>query len=109
MNGPFATSQVVLRAVLESPENIVIFALDREYRYLAFNENHARTMHSIWGVTLHVGDDMLALLSRKDDRDKARRNFDRALAGESFTLIEEYGEEQRSRRFYRDAYSPIRD
>jgi two-component system cell cycle sensor histidine kinase/response regulator CckA len=102
-------SQAVLRAILESPQDIVIFALDREYRYLAFNQNHACTIKHIWGVEIQVGDDMLALIGRGDDREKARRNFDRALAGESFTLVEEYGDERIQRRTYENIYSPIRD
>ncbi len=107
--GHFDKSQAVLRAVLESPPGIVIFALDRNYQYLAFNENHARTIKSIWGETVAPGVNMLDLIKREDDREKARRNFDRALAGESFTLHEAYGDEQLERRFYEDAYSPIRD
>src|SRR5687768_16549394 len=41
------TRQYILRAVLESPRDIVIFALDAEYRYLAFNEAHRRTIAAI--------------------------------------------------------------
>ena len=107
MTGAFQQSQAVLRAVLESPPDIVIFALDREYRYLAFNQNHARAIKSIWGVDVRVGDSMLEVIGRIDDRDKARRNFDRALAGEHFTLREEYGDERMQRRIYDDTYSPI--
>jgi two-component system cell cycle sensor histidine kinase/response regulator CckA len=97
----------VMRAILESPPGIVIFALDRDYRYLAFNQNHARTMMGIWGVAIGVGDRMLDLIGRPDDREKARHNFDRALAGESFTIREEYGDERMQRRIYDDVYSPI--
>jgi hypothetical protein len=109
MGGWSEQPQVMLRAILESPPGIVIFALDAEYRYMAFNENHARTMKHIWGVDIEVGDRMLALIARDDDRDKAQRNFDRALRGESFTLIEEYGSERMQRRSYENVYSPIRD
>ncbi len=105
----FRKPRAVLRAILESPQGIVIFALDERYRYLAFNQNHARTMKLIWGVDIHVGDCMLDLIGRDDDREKARRNFDRALAGESFTIVEEYGDESMHRRVYEDVYSPIRD
>jgi signal transduction histidine kinase/CheY-like chemotaxis protein len=52
---------------------------------------------------------MLSLIGRDDDRAKARANFDRALSGESFTLIEEYGDASKDRRFYEDTYSPVRD
>ncbi len=99
--------QAVLQAILESPKGIVIFALDREYRYLAFNENHARTMEQIWGVRLRLGDSILELMGREDDREKARKNFDRVLAGESFSIVEEYGDEKFKRRYYEDVYSPI--
>jgi signal transduction histidine kinase/CheY-like chemotaxis protein len=109
MSGRFQQQQAVLRGILESPRGIVIFALDREYRYLAFNENHARTMKHIWAVDIRVGDCMLDLIGRDDDRAKARNNFDRALAGESFTLIEEYGDERIHRAVYQDVYSPVRD
>lgn len=97
----------MLRALIESPQTIVIFALDRQYRYLAFNENHARTMRQIWGVQISVGANMLQLIGRDDDRERARRNFDRALAGESFSVIEEYGDTRMDRRTYEDVYSPV--
>jgi two-component system cell cycle sensor histidine kinase/response regulator CckA len=107
--GPFEKSQAVLRAILESPQGIVIFALDREYRYLAFNENHARTIKLIWGETISVGLNMLDVIKREDDREKAKANFDRALGGESFTLREAFGDEQLERRYYEDSYYPIRN
>jgi signal transduction histidine kinase/CheY-like chemotaxis protein len=107
--GRFQQPEAVLRALIESPEQIVIFALDRQYRYLAFNQNHARTMKQIWGVQIAVGADMLQLIGRDDDREKARKNFDRALAGESFSVIEEYGDTRMERRFYEDTYSPVYD
>lgn len=105
----FQQPEAVLRALIESPEGMVIFALDRQYRYLAYNQNHARTMKQIWGVQIGVGIDMLSVIGREDDRVKARANFDRALAGENFTLIEEYGDTRMERRFYEDTYSPVRD
>ncbi len=105
----FRQTEAVLRSVLESPPGMVIFALDTEYRYLAFNQNHARTMQQIWGVRIGVGLNMLELIGRDDDRAKARLNFDRALAGASFTLIEEYGDTRMDRRVYEDVYSPVLD
>lgn len=108
MNSLSCLPEAVLSAILESPPNIVIFALDRQFRYLAFNQNHARTMRQIWGADIRVGDDMLALIQRDDDRDKARRNFERALAGESFVVEEEYGSESMLRAVYENCYSPIR-
>ncbi len=104
------TQDYILKAILESPRDIVIIALDREYRYLAFNDAHRRVMKQIWNVDIHVGQNMLyEVVRREDDRAKAKQNFDRALAGEHFVVIEEFGDEKLSRRYYEDTYGPIRD
>lgn len=97
----------VLRSVVESPKNVIIFALDREYRYLVFNENHFQTMKAIWGAEISVGSCMLDYIKNSDDKVKAKVNFDRALAGESFIIEEEYGDSELERRFYEDIYNPI--
>lgn len=102
-------ANAILHAIFESPENVVIFALDRDYRYLAFNRNHHRTMKKIWGVDIAYGDCMLDHIKETDDRLKAKENFDRALSGESFILEEEYGDTTLSRRYYEDRYNPIMD
>ena len=99
--------EAILRAVIESTRDIVIFALDREYRYLVFNEAHRQTMRKIWNVDIEVGANMLDMIALPDDRARAKANFDRAFAGEHFVLIEAYGDERFSRRYYEDLYSPI--
>ncbi|WP_319507212.1 PAS domain S-box protein [uncultured Methanolobus sp.] len=99
----------ILQSVIESPKDVVIFALDRDYRYLAFNTNHQLTMEHIWGVNIEIGVSMLDYIKSAEDREKAKENFDRALAGESFTIIEEYGDSAIDRRWYANMYSPLND
>ena len=96
----------LLQAIIESPQQIVIFALDRNYRYLAFNTNHKATMQAIWQETIALGTNMLDVIKSPEDREKAKINFDRALTGERFTLIEAYGNEG-SRFYYENTYNPI--
>ncbi|MBN2109475.1 MAG: hypothetical protein JW705_00090, partial [Methanosarcinaceae archaeon] len=81
----------VLQKVIESPKDVVIFALDRDYKYLVFNKNHQVTMEQIWGVKIEIGVSMLTYIKDPSDRQKAKLNFDRVLAGEDFTFVEEYG------------------
>ena len=102
-------SYALLKGVVESPKGVVIFALDREYRYIVFNQNHYHTMNRIWGVDIALGINMLDYIKYPEDRQKVKKNFDRALAGESFTLIEEYGGTELERRYYEDIYNPIFD
>jgi len=97
------------KAILESPRGIIVFALDRNYCYLDFTLIHKLTMKQIWGVEIEIGMNMLDCILNPDDREKAKKNFDRALAGENFILIEEYGDEKLKRTFYEDRYSPILD
>jgi PAS domain S-box-containing protein len=102
-------SLALLKGVIESPKDVVIFALDRQYRYIAFNENHRRTMQQIWGADIAIGTRMTEYIRSSEDRNKAVANFDRALAGESFTVTEAYGDTALDRRWYEDIYNPIRD
>jgi len=99
-------AHALLHSILESPQGVVIFALDRNYCYKAFTEAHKHVMHAIWGVDITVGMSMLDAIPNPSDRAKATRNFDRALAGEHFTLIEEYGTPPH-RVSYEDRYGPI--
>jgi PAS domain S-box-containing protein len=102
-------SRAILQGIIESPWEVVIFALDRQYRYLAFNENHRQTMKRIWGADISIGVSIFDYIGTAEDREKAKRNFDRALSGESFTVIEEYGHLSCERRWFEDNYNPIID
>lgn len=86
--------------------SIITFSLDVNYRYLAFSKMHFDTMKMIWGVEIAINSCMLDLI-QECDKSKAKANFDRALKGESFTLIEEYGDINLKRYFWEDKYSPI--
>lgn len=102
-------SERYLANILNSPTNLIVFSLDTEFRYLAFNQNHKTEMKKIWGVEIHPGMFFLDLLSDLNDREKARFNFERALNGDEFTLEEVYGDEGLSRQFYENFYHPIRN
>jgi len=102
-------SYSLLKNIIESSKEVVIFALDREYRYSAFNEKHHQTMKRIWGVDIALGNSMLDYIKNPEDRLRAKNNFDRALAGESFSLDEAYGDTALERRYYENIYNPIID
>lgn len=107
---PARPSADILRALISSPQNLVIFALDREYRYLAFNEAHRMVMKQIWNVDIYLGQNMLTdVVGRDDDRQKAKAQFDRALAGEHFVIVDDYGDTRFSRRSYENSYGPLKN
>ncbi|MEI8288522.1 MAG: PAS domain S-box protein [Verrucomicrobiota bacterium] len=96
-----------LKSILESPQNVVIFSLDASYCYTEFTQTHQATIKQIRGVDIAVGMNLLDIISDPADRAKAKANFDRVLRGESFLLVEEYGDPSRQRTYYEDRYSPI--
>lgn len=97
----------LLQSILDSPKDIIIFSLDTNYCYKAFTTSHKATMKKIWGVDIEIGTNMLELISNPDDRKKAKANFDRTLKGEQLVFVEDYGDENLSRSFWENRYSPI--
>jgi PAS domain S-box-containing protein len=104
-----ATARNLLASILESSPEIIVFALDTQYRYLAFNSKHKAAIQYIWGKEIAVGMSMLDIFGTHEDGSKAKKNFDRALHGESFVAVEDYGDEELSRQSWLDYWSPIRN
>jgi len=100
-------NNALLRSIMESPQDVSIFALDIRYRYIAFTQAHRETMKTIWGVEIEEGMNMLDAISNPIDREKARKHFDRALDGKCFNELEEYGDPMLYRTIYENRYGPI--
>ena len=100
-------SNTMLKAIIESSPQVIIFALDRNYCYTTFNTKHKAVMKDIWGKDIELGMNMLEVIGNQTDRHKAQYNFDKAMAGESFSLTEEYGDEKLKRLTWMNYYSPV--
>ena len=100
---------MLLTALLESSPDIIVFALDRKYRYLSFNAEHARVIRQIWGVNIRNGMNMLDVFGDHPDKIKAKANMDNALSGNRFTIVEQYGNESLARMYWEDSWAPIYD
>ncbi len=99
------SDHILLQACLDSPEDMMILALDRRYNYLTFNAFHQRTMLQSYGVKVKLGMNILECITNKEDIIRAKANYDRALAGESHHTIEEYGE--LNRQYYETRFNPV--
>jgi PAS domain S-box-containing protein len=86
----------------------LIYSVDKRYRYTSFNLRHAVAMKALYGAEIMLGQGLLECMTVPEDRETAKRNIDRALAGE-YLVEESYsGEEIRSRRFFRVSHSPVK-
>ena len=79
---------VLLQAILNSSNDILIFSLDRNYRYISFNENHRKVMSRVWQADIQIGMNLLECMTAPEPRDAAKSSIDRALAGEQFSEVQ---------------------
>jgi len=98
-------TQILLKASIESPKNIVILAIDKAYKYLYFNEAHKRAMNYAYNTEIEVGMNILDCITEESDREKSITNYSKAMFGEAHSTIEVYGDGNKS--YYETYYSPI--
>jgi PAS domain S-box-containing protein len=105
-----AVAERKLLADLVEGTNAFVQVADLEYRWLAVNKAAADEFERIYGTRPQVGMSMLDLLADRPEHQAAvRALWSRALAGEEFTAVEEFGDPARDRRFYEMRYNTLRD
>jgi len=82
------SQNALLSALINSPGDIIIFALDTQYCYTTFNENHRREMKRIWNADIQEGTNLLDCMSIPELKAAAKMSIDKALNGEFFTEIQ---------------------
>ena len=90
--------------------NAFVQVMDLDYRWLAVNRAAADEFERIFGTRPRVGLRVFDLLVDQPDNQAAvTAVWSRALAGEEFTAIEEFGDPSRDRRFYEMRFNTLRD
>jgi PAS domain S-box-containing protein len=99
----------LLADVVEHTDAFVQVA-DLQYRWLAINRAAADEFERIFGVRPQVGDSMLGLLAAQPEQQASvQALWRRALAGEEFVGVGEFGDAARARRVYEMRYNTLRD
>jgi signal transduction histidine kinase len=99
----------VLADIVEGT-NAFVQVVDLDYRWLAINQAAAKEFERIYGTPPKVGDCMLDLLASMPAHQAAvEAVWSRALAGEEFTAIGEFGDPARDRRSYEMRFNTLRD
>ncbi|MDY6944685.1 MAG: PAS domain-containing protein [Pseudomonadota bacterium] len=84
--------------------------VDLSFRWLAINRASAEEFERIYGIRPKVGDSMLDVLKNLPEHlEPVRAVWSRALAGEEFTEIGEFGDPKNIRRFYEMKFNSLRD
>jgi len=84
--------RILLESSLESPKDIIILSIDRNYRYLYFNSSHKESMLYSYNTIIKDGDCIFDFMTSEEDIVKIKNNYDLALAGTSHTTFEKYGD-----------------
>ena len=98
-------TQMLLKATMESPEDMIILAIDLDYNYLFFNNIHKNTMKTVYSKDVAVGMNLLECMNGEEDIENAKANYGRAMKGESHITVQEFGDKERS--YYETFYNPI--
>ena len=78
----------LLSALMNSSNDAIIFSVDRNYRYIAFNEKYHKEMLDEYNVDIQIGMNMVDLITDTNIRKKTRESIDHVLSGESYTEIQ---------------------
>ena len=96
-----------LRALIDTPLNVMLFSFDLNYNYIAFNQAHREFVKHNWNLDIHPGMHVFDILADAEERAASRRNFDRVLAGESYILRRKYRKPRGEVGFYQNTYVPL--
>ncbi|MBU8894705.1 PAS domain-containing protein [Corallococcus sp. M34] len=105
---PASSQEDILRYISESSDDLIA-ALDTGFRFVAFNPAYARTFEQLFGVAIAVGMDLRAAIQQPVERANAEAAWARALQGEAYTLVSDFGELSRLRRTYEIVFRPLFD
>ncbi|NTV89495.1 MAG: hypothetical protein HGA22_03910, partial [Clostridiales bacterium] len=83
-------SNLLIKSIIESSPEVIIFALDKNYRYQAFNKKHKDAIKTMCGRDIEIGMSMLDAMSGVYGSAEIREVFDRVLSGESFNEMMDY-------------------
>ena len=105
-----ALAERKLLAELVEGTDAFVHVADLDFRWLAINKAAANEFERIFGVRPKVGDSMLDILAdQPEHRDAMKAVWGRALSGESFSEIGEFGDQRRGRRHYEMKFNVLRD
>lgn len=80
-------SQIILRSTIESPNDISIYSLNRNYQYLNFNRLHQTLMMQQNGVKIKKGMCILDCIEDKEEKLDFKKKFDNVLKGKNLNII----------------------
>jgi len=102
------TASLLLHETIVQSHSSPFCAFDTDYRLIAFNRAHSDEFFRITGHRVQLGEVFPELLPI-DQRETMRGLMERALTGESYTVTEEFGDEDLAKPVWEISYYPLRN
>ena len=99
----------LLADIVDGTDAFVLVS-DLQYRLLAANRAAVEEFESVYGVRPRVGESLLEILSAQPEYQSEVRNmWARAIGGEEFIAVAEFGNPSHARRTYEVRFNQLRD
>ncbi len=109
MTGNIKYSQSLLRSMMESPENLLIWAVDRDYNYLFFNNPHKEKMKQFWGADIELGKPILSYILKDEYVNGVRGHYENLIKGWPGVAQDELVDNEGQVRYFDNYGNPIYD
>jgi signal transduction histidine kinase len=104
------TAERDLLSEIVASTDVMVMACAQDYTILAINKATVNEFERVFGVRAAVGDNILGLLADQPAlQAEVQRSWQRGLAGEEFTFVEEFGDPLRARPYYEVTFRSLRD
>jgi two-component sensor histidine kinase/sensor domain CHASE-containing protein len=104
----FKKNSELLGSILASPQNIIIYSLDLDENYIAFNRNYEELVKKYFDLNVQIGISPLDLYPSNMSK-ALKENLNRTLKGDSFNIEQEVIDQNNQITFWENWYSPIQD
>lgn len=97
--------EILLKSIIDSTREMEIFALDTNFKYLAFNKFHEASIKAYYDKSIKPGDDYLSNITNDQMKNRIASFLNQVVQGE--TLVKTVEIETTNNKFYEERYTPI--
>ncbi len=97
-----------LAILVEMPGNIQLYAIDKNFKYILFNNAYKKYLIETFDITINIGDSVLDVFKDYEDINKEKKLLEKSLSGAEFSQIGNYSLDNKI-FYYKDIYKPVKN
>lgn len=104
-NQTIQRQKILIQASIDATKTMEIYALDKDFNYLTYNEFHKHNMHKYYHKLIKKGTNYLEYIENPNMRERLRTNIEKAFNGQAFGI--DILLEIDHKKYLQEQYSPI--